>query len=58
MSFGASWLTEVEVSGLLQTVCGIEQLRFFEIIADELQTNRHAVFAKTCWHTQAWQAGQ
>jgi hypothetical protein len=58
MSFGASWLTEVKVSGLLQTVCGVEQLRFFEIIANELQANRHARFAKTGRHTHAWQAGQ
>ena len=48
----------MKVSGLLQTVCRIEQLGFFEIIANELQANRHALFAKTSGHAHARQPGQ
>jgi len=48
----------VEVGGLLEGVRGLQQRGFVEIVADQLQADRHAVRAEARRHAHAGQAGQ
>ena len=43
MVLNPRWFLEVEIGRLLQAVCGVQQLGFLEVVADQLQAHGHAL---------------
>ena len=48
----------MEVGGLLKGVSGVQERAFFEVVADELQPDRHAAMTQARRHAHARQPGQ